>query len=58
MARFAGVIAVTTVPIALARAGAPLRAAWLADWRFLVLLGAATLLAAVALVPLIKPANQ
>ncbi|GIE81941.1 hypothetical protein Aph02nite_78910 [Actinoplanes philippinensis] len=51
IARFASVIAVTTVPIALARAGVPLLAVWLADWRFLVLLGVGTLLAAVALIP-------
>jgi predicted MFS family arabinose efflux permease len=53
VARFASIIAVTTIPIALSRAGAPLLAAWLADWRFLVVLGVSTLLAAAALVPLI-----
>lgn len=52
VARFAGILAVMTVPIALSRAGAPLAAAWLADWRFLVLIGIGTLLAAAALVPL------
>jgi predicted MFS family arabinose efflux permease len=51
--RFASIIAVTTIPIALSRSGAPLLAAWLADWRFLIVLGTATLLAAAALVPLI-----
>lgn len=52
VARFASIIAVTTVPIALARAGVPLLAVWLADWRFLVLLGGGTLFAAAALIPL------
>ena len=54
VARFASILAVTTIPIALARAGAPLLAAWLADWRFLVLLGTATALAAAALVPVAR----
>jgi predicted MFS family arabinose efflux permease len=57
VARFASILAVTTVPIALSRAGAPLLAAWLADWRFLVLLGTATLLAAAALVPASRQAG-
>ncbi|WP_083884017.1 MFS transporter [Nocardia higoensis] len=56
VARFASILAVMTVPIALSRAGAPLAAAWLADWRFLVLMGVGTLLAAAALVPLCKSA--
>ncbi|WP_232839953.1 MULTISPECIES: MFS transporter [Nocardia] len=55
VARFASILAVMTVPIALSRAGAPLAAAWLSDWRFLLLVGAAALLAAAALVPLSLP---
>jgi MFS family permease len=58
VARFASIIAVTTVPMDLSRAGAPLLAAWLADWRFLVLLGTATLLAAAALMPLIRQGSR
>ncbi|MEV0248918.1 MFS transporter [Nocardia sp. NPDC050712] len=54
VARFAGIAALMTVPIALSRAGAPLAAAWLRDWRFLVIMGAAALLAALALVPLAR----
>lgn len=50
--QFAGILAVMTVPIALSRAGAPLAAAWLADWRFLVAMGIAALIAAAALIPL------
>ncbi|MFF2083932.1 MFS transporter [Nocardia sp. NPDC058176] len=50
--QFAGILAVMTVPIALSRAGAPLAAAWLADWRFLVAMGIAALIAAIALIPL------
>ncbi|MTE15683.1 MFS transporter [Nocardia aurantiaca] len=49
VARFASIIAVMTVPIALSRASAPLAAAWLGDWRFLVVMGAAALVAALAL---------
>ncbi|MFE6857696.1 MFS transporter [Nocardia sp. NPDC057668] len=52
VARFAGIAALMTVPIALSRAGAPLAAAWLRDWRFLVIMGAAALIAALALLPL------
>ncbi|HLS79365.1 MAG TPA: MFS transporter [Nocardia sp.] len=55
VARFAGILALMTVPVAASRAGTPLAAAWLADWRFLVVIGAATLLAAAALVPLCGP---
>lgn len=51
VARFGSILALMTVPIALSRAGTPLAAAWIGDWRFLVLLGAACLLAALALVP-------
>ncbi|GGN95108.1 MFS transporter [Actinoplanes lobatus] len=49
--RFAGVVAVTAVPMALARAAAPLAGAWVLDWRFPAILGGITLLAAMALVP-------
>ncbi|MGW4369517.1 MFS transporter [Nocardia takedensis] len=49
---FASILAVMTVPVALSRAGAPIAAAALGDWRFLTLTGAATLVAALALVPL------
>ncbi|MGQ4599454.1 hypothetical protein [Nocardia sp. R6R-6] len=52
VSRFAGILAVMTVPIALSRAGAPLAAARLGDWRFLVALGSASMLAAAALIPL------
>ncbi|BBB02051.1 putative major facilitator superfamily MFS_1 [Actinacidiphila reveromycinica] len=52
--RFASIMAVTAVPMALARAGTPLVAAWLEDWRFLVLLGSVTAVAAVALLPLVR----
>lgn len=48
-ARFASIVGVMTVPIALSRAGAPLGAAWLGDWRFIVLGGIASLIAAVAI---------
>jgi hypothetical protein len=51
-AQFASILAAMTVPMALARAGAPLGAAWLGDWRFLVLAGLASLVASLALVPL------
>jgi predicted MFS family arabinose efflux permease len=51
-AQFASIMAAITVPMALARAGAPLGAAWLSDWRFLVLAGLASLGAALALLPL------
>ncbi|MGV9823252.1 MFS transporter [Nocardia xishanensis] len=50
--RFAAIFAVMTVPIALSRAGAPLAATWLGDWRFLVATGVAGLVAAAALIPL------
>ncbi|WP_232839661.1 MULTISPECIES: MFS transporter [Nocardia] len=53
--RFASILAVMTVPLALSRAGTPLAAAWLSDWRFLLLVGTAALLAAAALVPLTIP---
>ncbi|MFE3280121.1 MFS transporter [Nocardia sp. NPDC059239] len=49
VARFASIVAVMTVPIALSRAGAPLAAAWLSDWRFLVVMGVLALVAALAL---------
>lgn len=49
---FASVLAAITVPMALARAGAPLFAAWLGDWRFLVIGGTVALIGSVALIPL------
>lgn len=52
--RFASIMAVTAVPMAFARAGTPLVAAWLENWRFLILLGSVTAVAAVALVPLAR----
>jgi|GEM_PF-739318 len=58
VARFASIIAVMTVPTALSRAGAPLVGAWLADGRFLVVMGVAALVAAAALVPLARSARQ
>ncbi|KAA0109696.1 MFS transporter [Mycolicibacterium sp. P9-22] len=54
IAHFASVLAVITVPMAVARAGMPLFAAWLGDWRFLAICGALALLAAVALLPLAR----
>jgi predicted MFS family arabinose efflux permease len=51
-AHFASVLAVLTVPIALARASMPVVAAWLADWRFLTVSGVLALVAAAALLPL------
>ncbi|MGW6129084.1 MFS transporter [Cellulomonas sp. NPDC055163] len=58
VARFASIIAVMTVPTAVARAGAPLVGTWLADARFLVAAGVATLVAAGALVPLARAARR
>ncbi|MER7880689.1 MFS transporter [Streptomyces solisilvae] len=52
--RFASIMAITAVPMAFARAGTPLVAAWLENWRFLILLGSVTAVAAVALVPLMR----
>ncbi|MCQ6244527.1 MFS transporter [Streptomyces malaysiensis] len=52
--RFASIMAITAVPMAFARAGTPLVAAWLENWRFLILLGSVTAVAAVALVPLVR----
>ncbi|WPB87900.1 MFS transporter [Streptomyces malaysiensis] len=52
--RFASIMAITAVPMAFARAGTPLVAAWLENWRFLILLGSITAVAAVALVPLVR----
>ncbi|MGE0216888.1 MFS transporter [Mycolicibacterium sp.] len=54
VAHFASVLAVMTVPIALARAGMPVFAAWLSDWRFLVICGVLSLIAALALLPLVR----
>lgn len=58
VARFASIMAVTAVPMAFARAGTPLVAAWLENWRFLVLLGAVTAIAAAALLPLVRYQRQ
>ncbi|WP_067657789.1 MFS transporter [Nocardia harenae] len=58
VARFGSILALMAVPTALSRAGTPLAAAWLADWRFLVLLGAACLLAALALLPVARPVGR
>ncbi|MFC8528123.1 MFS transporter [Nocardia sp. NPDC057227] len=58
VARFGSILALMTVPIALSRAGTPLAAAWIGDWRFLVLLGAACLLAALALLPVARPVGR
>jgi predicted MFS family arabinose efflux permease len=52
-AQFASIMAAIVVPMALARAGAPLVAAWLADWRFLVAGGVVSLGASAALLPLV-----
>ncbi|MFD1815285.1 MFS transporter [Rhodococcus gannanensis] len=54
VAHFASVLAAITVPMALARAGTPLVATWLGDWRFLAVCGVVSILGALALVPLIK----
>ena len=54
VARFASVLAMISVPMALARAGSPLVGAWLGDWRFLVVSGLVALIGAVALVPLAR----
>lgn len=54
VAQFASIIAVMTVPTALARAGAPLVGTWLGDGRFLVVAGLAGLAATAALVPLAR----
>ena len=56
--RFASIMAITAAPMALARAGMPLVAAWLEDWRFVVLLGVTTAVAAAALVPLSRLGRQ
>lgn len=52
VAHFATVLAAITVPMALARAGTPILAAWLGDWRFLVGSGVIALVGALALIPL------
>jgi hypothetical protein len=44
--------------MAAARAGMPLFAAWLGDWRFLTICGVLALLAAVALLPLMRKQPQ
>ncbi|CCW10607.1 transporter, major facilitator family protein [Rhodococcus aetherivorans] len=50
---FASVLAVVSVPLALARAGLPLVATWLGDWRFLVMCGVLTLVGVAALLPIL-----
>lgn len=50
---FASVLAAIAVPTALARAGLPLVASWLGDWRFLVLCGVVSIVGTLALVPLL-----
>ncbi|MEZ5152308.1 MFS transporter [Rhodococcus zopfii] len=50
---FASVLAAIAVPTALARAGFPLVASWLGDWRFLVLCGVVSIVGTLALVPLL-----
>ncbi|KAA0081801.1 MFS transporter [Mycolicibacterium sp. P9-64] len=54
VAHFASVLAAITVPMAIARAGMPLLAAWLGDWRFLMICGALALVGALALLPLVR----
>lgn len=54
VARFASIFALMTVPMAISRAGTPLLAASLQDWRFIVVLGGAAVFSAVALVPVIR----
>ena len=51
VAHFASILAAMTAPMALSRAGAPLGAIWLGDWKFLVAAGTMTLLSAAALLP-------
>lgn len=50
---FASVMAAIAAPTALARAGYPLVATWLGDWRFLVIGGVVSLVGALALLPLV-----
>lgn len=54
VAQFASIVAVMTVPTALARAGAPLLGTWLGDSRFLLVMGLAGVVATAALVPLAR----
>lgn len=54
VAHFASVLAAITVPMAIARAGMPLLAAWLGDWRFLMICAALALVGALALVPMVR----
>ncbi|MFF0815064.1 MFS transporter [Rhodococcus sp. NPDC003318] len=54
VAHFASVLASITVPMALARAGLPLIATWLGDWRFLVMCGVVALCGALAMLPLTR----
>lgn len=54
VAHFASVLAAITVPMALARAASPLMGAALGDWRFLVICGGAALIAAAALIPVLR----
>ena len=53
VAHFTSALAAITVPTALARAGLPLIATWLGDWRFLVMCGAVSMSGALALLPLL-----
>ncbi len=57
VAHFASVLAVITVPMAVARAASPLMGAWLGDWRFLVICGAGAVVASIALIPLARAGN-
>ena len=54
VARFAGIFALMTVPMALSRAGAPLLASTRGGGEFLVGLGVAALLSSVLLVPAVR----
>ncbi|MGW6195578.1 MFS transporter [Kribbella sp. NPDC055110] len=58
--RFASIVAVMTVPMALSRAAAPLVASWLPQGRFLILGGATSLVAAAALATVLRlpPLNE
>lgn len=54
VAHFASVLAAITVPMAIARAAMPLLAAWLGDWRFLMICGGLALVGALALLPMVR----
>lgn len=55
VARFASIFAVMAIPMAAARAGTPLLGAGFGNGTFLFVLGAAALLSALALLPLLRP---